>query len=185
MGRNVIVPWERGTLCTNSSKKRLTLLHIFTPSAFQIRPRTANSQLPRNVLIYLPSSPHQHHRRQKSADALPPAMYTTTGPPPQAASRPTFPLLRLPLELREHIFGFYFDPSDRLTEEAAFIDHIGAAESGGGKYKFDFRLLRVSKQVYREAKPVWNRVGGTFVVVDTPWPTAGKSRVVDLQEVGF
>ncbi|KAF1954942.1 hypothetical protein CC80DRAFT_416109 [Byssothecium circinans] len=92
--------------------------------------------------------------------------------PPHATTPQPFPLLRLPLELREHIFAFYFNPFDRLTGDQEFGDPTGATGFGGGKYKFDLRLLRVNKQIYREASGVWKRVGGHFVMIDTPWPTA-------------
>ncbi|KAF2644548.1 hypothetical protein P280DRAFT_443311 [Massarina eburnea CBS 473.64] len=96
-------------------------------------------------------------------------------------SRP-FPLLRLPLELREHVFAFYFNPFDRLVSHYDFGPPDPAISDGsedrpedtpgGGKYSFDFRLMRVNKQICGEARGVWKRVAGTFVMVDTPWPTA-------------
>ncbi|KAF2263036.1 hypothetical protein CC78DRAFT_617989 [Lojkania enalia] len=72
-----------------------------------------------------------------------------------------FPFLSLPLELREQIYSLYFNPSSRLERR----------ENGGGQYRFDFDILRVSKQVYIEAQTVWRREVH-FVRIETPWPQA-------------
>lgn len=74
----------------------------------------------------------------------------------------TFRFLALPLELREQIYSLYFHPPDRLH----------TLEDSGGRYQFDFDLLRVCKQVYAEAQTVFRREN-IFVKVETPWPNAG------------
>lgn len=75
----------------------------------------------------------------------------------------TFPLLQLPLELREQIYAHYFDPTTHLD--------TGGCD-GGGRYDFDFALYRASKQIYLEAQTMFRREN-VFVRIETPWPTAG------------
>ncbi|KAF2875772.1 hypothetical protein BDV95DRAFT_537419 [Massariosphaeria phaeospora] len=75
-----------------------------------------------------------------------------------------FPIMRLPLELRESIYAHYYVP------DAGGV----ARDSEGGffqSYDFDLRLNRVSKQVHAEAMKVFRRQF-VFVKVQTPWPTA-------------
>ncbi|KAF2002061.1 hypothetical protein P154DRAFT_521219 [Amniculicola lignicola CBS 123094] len=71
-------------------------------------------------------------------------------------------LLQLPLELREEIYRHYFDPTTRLRPS----DVPGTEE-----YRFEFELLRTSKQVYDEGTRVFRRTN-VFVRVETPWPQA-------------
>ncbi|PVI02158.1 hypothetical protein DM02DRAFT_523383 [Periconia macrospinosa] len=73
-----------------------------------------------------------------------------------------FPLLRLPLELREHIYSYYFRPGDCLETHSA----------SGGHYHFEFALFRVSKQIYAEARTLWRRKFAYFVKLATPWESA-------------
>ncbi|KAF2465282.1 uncharacterized protein BDR25DRAFT_396286 [Lindgomyces ingoldianus] len=75
----------------------------------------------------------------------------------------TCPFLQLPLELREEIYSYYFDPASRLSP----------GELGGVQYKFEFSLYRVSKQVYTEAQTVFRR-RNVFVRIETPWSEAVK-----------
>lgn len=79
-----------------------------------------------------------------------------------------FPFLSLPLELREQIYALYFKPADRLVHSDAF----NVKGFFGGVYNFDFELYRVSRQIYAEAKRVWEREN-VFVKIATPWPSAG------------
>lgn len=81
----------------------------------------------------------------------------------------SFPFLQLPLELREQIYSLYFKPSDRLVHS----DALNALGFFGGVYKFDCGLYGVNRQVYGEAKTVWEREN-VFVKIATPWPSAGK-----------
>jgi len=85
--------------------------------------------------------------------------------PLQPVPEQPFPFLRLPLELRQQVYGLYFDANDRLDPDA-----LGG---GGGMYNFEFKILRVSKQIYQEARAVWRR-DNVFVKLETPWPTAGE-----------
>ncbi|CAI6334788.1 unnamed protein product [Periconia digitata] len=70
--------------------------------------------------------------------------------------------LRLPLELREHIYSYYFRPADRLD----------VSNFAGGLYRFEFDLLRVNKQVHLEAHNLWRRKFAYFVRLQTLWPNA-------------
>jgi hypothetical protein len=92
---------------------------------------------------------------------------------------PPFPFLSLPLELRESIYSLYFKPSDRLIRNET-LEKLGFF---GGVYDFDFKLYKVNKQVYREAKVVWKREN-VFVKIATPWPSAGMYRVYLMSEDG-
>jgi hypothetical protein len=83
-----------------------------------------------------------------------------------------FPFLNLPLELREQIYSLYFKPADRLV----YSDALNAKGFFGGVYDFDFELYRVNRQVYTEAKRVWEREN-VFVKIATPWPSAGMYHV--------
>lgn len=83
-----------------------------------------------------------------------------------------FPFLDLPLELRDQIYSLYFKPADRLVHSHA----LSAKGFFGGVYAFDFGLYRVNKQVYKEAKKVWQREN-VFVKIATPWPSAGMYHV--------
>ena len=74
----------------------------------------------------------------------------------------SFPFLRLPLELREAIYGLYFSPADRLRPHMR----------GGGQYKFEFDLLRTNKQIYYEALTVFRREN-VFIRIETPWAETG------------
>ena len=76
----------------------------------------------------------------------------------------SFPFLRLPLELREQIYTYYFNPADRLEA----CEYFG----GAGQYRFNFGLYRVNKQIHVEAKTVFRRQN-VFVRIETPWPQAG------------
>lgn len=78
-----------------------------------------------------------------------------------------FPLLRLPLELREHIYSYYFRPGDRLKVHEV---------PSGGQYRFEFALFRVNKQIYAEARTLWRRKYAFFVRLNLPWDNAGTLR---------
>jgi hypothetical protein len=69
--------------------------------------------------------------------------------------------MRLPLELRELVYSHYFVP-----------DKVQPDDCGGGKYIFQFELLRVCRRIYLEAQTVWRREN-VFVRIETPWPQAG------------
>lgn len=73
-----------------------------------------------------------------------------------------FPFLRLPLELREVIYGLYFNPADRQVMHTR----------GGVEYNFEFDLLRANKQVYYEAQSVFRREN-IFIRIETPWSETG------------
>ena len=87
----------------------------------------------------------------------------------------SFPFLSLPLELREAIYSLYFEPADRLVQNAS----LEAQGFFGGVYKFNFALWRVNKQVYQESRRVWRRENA-FVKIATPWPSAGTYRVCSV-----
>jgi hypothetical protein len=92
---------------------------------------------------------------------------------------PPFPFLALPLELRESIYSLYFKPADRLHQN----ETLNQKGFFGGVYDFDFNLYKVNKQVYSEAKRVWEREN-VFVKIATPWPSAGMYRVYLMSEEG-
>ncbi|KAH7406476.1 hypothetical protein DE146DRAFT_392249 [Phaeosphaeria sp. MPI-PUGE-AT-0046c] len=92
----------------------------------------------------------------------------------------SFPFLNLPLELRDQIYSLYFKPADRLVRN----DALNAKGYFGGVYAFDFDLCRVNRQVYKEAKRVWEREN-VFVKIATPWPSAGMYRVYLMSEEGL
>jgi hypothetical protein len=73
------------------------------------------------------------------------------------------PLMRLPLELREIVYSHYF-AAVKLAPDEFFC---------GGRYKFQFELLRVCKRVYYEAQTVWRREN-VFVRIETPWSETGR-----------
>ncbi|KAH7561565.1 hypothetical protein BM1_02669 [Bipolaris maydis] len=91
--------------------------------------------------------------------------------PPMAedapSSAPAFPFLRLPLELREQIYSYYFHPGDHLVRSTA----LEAKGFFGGVYHWDFDVFYVNKQIHRESKRVWRREN-IFVKIATPWPSA-------------
>jgi hypothetical protein len=86
-------------------------------------------------------------------------------------------LFSLPLELREQIYSLYFKPSDRLHHS----QKLNEEGFYGGVYRFEFQLLRANKQIYNEAKAVWQREN-VFVKIATPWPSAGMYRVYLMSE---
>lgn len=85
---------------------------------------------------------------------------------------PAFPFMRLPLELREQVYSYYFHPGDHLVK-TPILEQKGFY---GGVYQWDLDVFYVSKQMYREAKRVWRREN-IFVKIATPWPSAGMYRV--------
>ncbi|KAJ6274786.1 hypothetical protein PSV08DRAFT_384388 [Bipolaris maydis] len=95
------------------------------------------------------------------------------------SSAPAFPFLRLPLELREQIYSYYFHPGDHLVRSTA----LEAKGFFGGVYHWDFDVFYVNKQIHRESKRVWRREN-IFVKIATPWPSAGMYRVYILATEG-
>jgi hypothetical protein len=83
---------------------------------------------------------------------------------PEAIPDP-FPLMRLPIELREIIYSHYFAPE----WDERYRDNFGLS---GGKHKFHVDLFRVCSTVRYEAQKVWQREH-TFVKVVTPWAEVG------------
>jgi hypothetical protein len=84
-----------------------------------------------------------------------------------------FLFLNLPAEIRDHVYSFYFKPMDRLVPNGQ--DECECEESkGGGRYKFDFAIYSVNKQIKTEAEDVFRREN-VFVKIETPWPQAGTS----------
>ncbi|KAH7110311.1 hypothetical protein B0J11DRAFT_499160 [Dendryphion nanum] len=75
-----------------------------------------------------------------------------------------FPLLRLPLELRQQIYTYYFPPSTKQTMTPTHEDTLTV-------YAFDLRIYLVCKQVHLEAQDVFRREY-LFVRIETPWPQA-------------
>lgn len=78
-------------------------------------------------------------------------------------------LLSIPIELREYIWSLYLKPADRLVR----CSHLDEEGFYGGVYHFDFALWRVNRQIYSEAKSVWQREN-IFVKIATPWSGAGR-----------
>jgi hypothetical protein len=101
-------------------------------------------------------------------------------PPTMEPSKPPFPFMRLPLELREQIYSLYFRPGDHLSKNF----ELEAKGFFGGVYHWNFDLWRVNKQVYSESKKVWKREN-VFVKIATPWPSAGMYRVYLMASDGF
>ncbi|KAJ4299524.1 NADH dehydrogenase [ubiquinone] 1 alpha subcomplex assembly factor 3 [Kalmusia sp. IMI 367209] len=113
----------------------------------------------------IPASVLEHfHKLDEQLDQRP--VPQSSQPVPETP----FPLLRLPLELREQIYAEYFNPRDRL--ETFELDVGPTGNSSYRRYNFEFGLLRTSKQVYLEAVKVW-RMRNVFLRLETPWPTAG------------
>jgi hypothetical protein len=56
-------------------------------------------------------------------------------------SKPPFPFMRLPLELREQIYSLYFHPGDHLSKNSEFE----AKGFLGGVYQWNFDLRRARK----------------------------------------
>jgi hypothetical protein len=96
-----------------------------------------------------------------------------------ASTPPSFPFLRLPLELREQVYSHYFHPGDHLVRTPA----LEAKGFFGGVYRWDLDIFYASKQVYRESRRVWRREN-VFVKIATPWPNAGMYRVYLLATDG-
>lgn len=107
------------------------------------------------------------YRTMTSATANSPSLPSQTPSQPPADPQHS-PFLSLPLELREQIYALYFRPADRLVKSST----LEAQGFYGGVYGFDMRVLRVCKQVGREARRVWRREVRT-VKVGTPWVSAG------------
>ncbi|KAF2656326.1 hypothetical protein K491DRAFT_692178 [Lophiostoma macrostomum CBS 122681] len=80
-----------------------------------------------------------------------------------------FHFLKLPAEIRDHIYSFYFKPVDRLVPNGLECDCEDS--KGGGFYKFDFAIYSVNKQIKTEAEDVFRREN-VFVKIETPWPQA-------------
>jgi hypothetical protein len=99
--------------------------------------------------------------------------------PSSPISTSPFPFLALPLELRESIYSLYFKPADRLVHN----ESLNVQGFFGGVYSFDFSLYLANRQLYKEAKAVWQREN-VFVKIATPWPSAGMYRVYLMSEEG-
>lgn len=121
-------------------------------------------------MFHFHSIPHLAHLRQPPYRTMASPAAATSAGPSASPSLPALPFrfLDLPLELREQIYSLYFRPADRLQKSTA-LENEGFH---GGVYRFDMRVLRVSRQVWREARKVWRREVRT-VKVGTPWPSAG------------
>jgi hypothetical protein len=94
---------------------------------------------------------------------------------PEATTDP-FPLMRLPIELREIIYSHYFAPE----WDERYRDNFGPS---GGKHKFHVDLFRVCSTVRYEAQKVWQREH-TFVKVLTPWAEVGTFASLRSHESG-
>jgi len=119
-------------------------------------------------MFHFHSIPHLAHLRQPPYRPMASASASPSPASPPGLPAQPFRFLDLPLELREQIYSLYFRPADRLLKSTA----LESQGMFGGIYRFDTRVLRVSKQVWREARRVWRREVRT-VKVGTPWPSAG------------
>jgi len=74
-------------------------------------------------------------------------------------------LLGLPPEIRNNIYGYILDPS------ASRKPHLSNPSYTTYDYRRALQLLYVNKQVYTEARAVFQSLN-TFVLVETPWAEA-------------
>lgn len=88
-----------------------------------------------------------------------------------SADFPTFPFMKLALELRHLVYGFIVAPSDGLTlRNKNELRHIHHSDNGYKLLLADTTILRVCKAVLAEAWPVFYAKNHFHYLIDTSQP---------------